>query len=143
MSIKDITDALASKFHNGLLDEEKPAPKPVAAREYSTGAPTTNPYKPSSAGSGAPKVFPSDRMALRDGRPAVATTPRRPAVLISTFSDADLEWMLNTPSKRTWQFADWLEVIGLPRDLHEKHDAGIYGYAARSFLKRKDEAFRK
>ena len=143
-TIKDIADALGAKFHDGLMDEHKPkAPAPAAPREYSTGARSSEVYRPAPTTSGGPKIFPSDRMALRDGKPAATVRPRRAAVLISTFTDADLEWMLATPAKRGWQFADWLEVIGLPRDLHEQHDAGIYGYAARAFLKHKQAAHQR
>lgn len=144
--IDEITDALAKRYAGNLLDDDKPKEVAKPVREYTTGRDTEITYE-SSGYSQAPsyasggKLFPMDRMALRDySKPNAKATPTRGQVLISVFSDDELEFMFSTPVKRGWMFEDWLEVIGLPRDLHEKHDASIYGFAARAFLKRKSEA---
>jgi hypothetical protein len=143
INMNEITDALAATYGKGIsLDEPKKvvtevyrsSPMP-APRSYDNGG-----YQP--AATGGPKLFPSDRMALRSFSSSVIA-PKRPAVLMSTYSDRDLEWMLGTPSKRGWEFKDWLEVIGLPIDLHEKHDGLMYTYAARAFLDRKAESHRR
>lgn len=142
--IDDIIGSLAKKFSGNMLDDETKKPEPVPERTYQ--APerreyTTGPSRQGSFADGG-KLFPSDKMALRHYSSPVSM-PKRPPVLISEFSDDDLEWMLSTAAKRSWEFKDWLEVIGLPTDLHEKHDATIYGFVARAFLKRKQEAHQR
>jgi hypothetical protein len=144
--IDEITAALAKRYAGSLLDDgkKKEEPKPV---ERLTATDDRDEYfsRPrQSSGSGASfasggKLFPSERMALRSFSSQVIR-PSRPPVMLSQYSDDELDWMLNTPAKRGWTFEDWLEVIGLPRDLHEKHDLSIYGFAARAYLKRKQEA---
>lgn len=133
--LDDILNAIGAKHISGLsMEPEKKATPPAAT--YQRPA-----YQPS-AESGAPKIFPSDRFMLRSKRDDGAR-PARPPVMMSTYSEDDLEWMFNIKVKRGWEFTDWLEVIGLPKDLHEKHDAGIYGYAARAFLRLKQAAHRQ
>jgi hypothetical protein len=141
--INDITDALAKQFGGIDIDEDKKkeAPARPAPREYSNGSSSEgarrSTYVPNE--SNAPKIWPSERMELRDTGSVVAL-PKRTPVQIFSFSDEEIEWMFNTPVKRGWEFKDWLEIIGLPRDLHEKHDGVTYTYAARAYLNRKKEA---
>jgi hypothetical protein len=137
----DITDALAQKYSGFDLDEgkKKEAPARPAPREYGNGGSErrTSTYVPREMST--IKIWPSEKMELRHSSSSVSL-PKRPPVQMFTYSDEELEWMLNTPVKRGWEFKDWLEVIGLPTDLHEKHDGATYTYAARAYLNRKKEA---
>ena len=69
--------------------------------------------------------------------------PKRAAIQMFSFPDDELKEMLATPARRGWEFKDWLEVIGLPRDLHPKLDGVMYSYCARAFLDRKKEAHQR
>jgi hypothetical protein len=146
--LDDIIGSLAKKYNGNMLDDEtkKKEEKKPAPRSYDLGDFDDAPRRTSSSSGGSfengTKLFPSERMALRHMTSDIIM-PKRAAVLISVFPDDELQWMMDTPAKRTWSFQDWLEVIGLPRDLHEKHDFTIYPLMARTFLKRKDEAHRK
>jgi hypothetical protein len=139
-TMKDITKALASKYSGVSIEKKKEEPK-FEPREYSTGSSYEPPTR-SYSGYGETRIWPSERMELRDTKSSFMP-PKRPPVLISIYADDELEWMFSTPAKRGWEFSDWLEVIGLPRDLHEKLDGAMYQYAARSFLNRKREAHQR
>ena len=136
--IDDIINALGAKHISGLTIEPERKAAPPAPEPHQTSRPS---YPPST-GVGAPKIFPSDRMLLRSKRDD-GSKPSRPAISLLNFSDEEMEQMLATPVRRGWEFSDWLEVIGLPRDLHEKHDTPIYGYAARAFVRLKQDAHRR
>lgn len=152
----EITKALAQKYSGGLsLDEKKkPAPAPVSSNTSSysgstqrssqtqTRADDHNTERSHHFGT-SPRVFPSEKMELRSWKNHSSVIPKRPPVLISQFSDEELDTMMKTPAKRGWEFSVWLEVIGLPLDLHEKHDFTIYGWMARAFLDRKREAHQR
>lgn len=153
--IDDITKQLAEKF-SGLQieDPNKPKPKPVEqSRRDEDGIPSlhdaldrryTRHYGSSSSSSsssmGGPRIWPSEKFDLRDHRNG--KKPTRKPVTIDMIDKADLEECFKTPCRRGWEFPDWLEVIGLPPDLHEEHDGVLYRYAARAYLDRKSEAHR-
>jgi hypothetical protein len=138
-TVSDITKALAAKYGSNLLGVEKKEPVKVAPRVYHE--PEYEYTGPVVSNVGAPKLFPSDRMALRSTSSKVIM-PRRPPIQMFDYTDDELEWMFSTPVKRDWNFETWLEVIGLPTDLHEKHDGATYSYAARAFLSNKQKAHR-
>jgi hypothetical protein len=152
--LDDIMGSLAKKFSGNMLDDETKKKEVVpparttdsfarsSPREYSS-------YSGSSTSSGnyggsyanGPKIFPSERMALRSPGSDIIM-PKRPRYLISTLPEDELMFMISTPCKRHWEFRDWLEVAGFPVDLHEKYDYTSYPTIARAFLKRKEECHR-
>jgi hypothetical protein len=136
VNINDITKQIAQKY-SGLSIEKKPEPAPVV-----TTQPVRLPRDTSIVP--APRIWPSERMGagLMDSS-TVAPVPKRGAVMMFTFPDDELAEMLATPARRGWEFKDWLEVIGLPRDLHPKLDGVMYSYCARAFLDRKKEAHQR
>lgn len=138
MSINDITKQLAAKFSNLSL-EKKPEPEEDAHIETRSEYESRSSYisRPPQSTSTRSSLWPSERMRL-DAKPK--PWPKRAACTLQHFTDDELDEMFQTPARRSYQFEDWLEVIGLPRDLHEKHDGVIYNYAARNFLLRKSEA---
>lgn len=153
--LDDLTSALAKQYGGIDLDEDKKE-KDAAARKaaevarrtsYSSGPreyggdgrrTSINGTQSDGFATGA-KIFPSERMELRSFGSEVIR-PNRPMIMLSDYSDDELEFMLSTPVKRGWTFDTYLEVIGLPRDLHEKHDAPLYAYVARAFLREKRKA---
>ena len=135
-----IANILAAKGVDQMLGKKKEEPKIEAPeRSFDTRRTRIDYGMPAPMPSGAPKIWPSERMQLRTTASQIIM-PKRPPVLIAEYSDDDLEWMLSTPVKRHWEFKDWLEVIGLPPDLHEKWDGAMYQYAARAYLKLKQRA---
>jgi hypothetical protein len=145
--LDDIIGSLAKKYNGGMLDDEtkkkeKPAPRSYDLGSFDEAVPRRSLHLSGGSFSDGTKLYPSERMALRDTSSRIIM-PQRAHILISTYADDELEWMMSTPVKRHWSFQDWLEVIGLPRDLHEKHDSTIYPLMARTFLKRKEEAHRR
>lgn len=139
--INDITKALAHKYGGLDLEKKKPAER-QAPREWDNGG-----YTPAASSASFPsqdtqqRLWPSERIIL--GAPKGKPAPKRPPVMMATFTDEELEQMLGTPAKRSWDFEVWLEVIGLPKDLHEKLDAPLFQYASRAYLKRKQEAHKQ
>jgi hypothetical protein len=152
--IDDITKALAGKF-SGLDIEEKKKPPPPSTqpawrdpsyfrdredrRRVSYPSDVRRTTAPSDVDRG-PKIFPMDRMHLRDTRNNENTRPNRKPVMMLDFEMDELDQMFKTPCKRGWEFSVWLETIGLPPDLNQAHDGVVYGYAARAYLDRKREA---
>lgn len=146
--IEDITKALAAKYSGLSIKEDKqeePKPEPVRRSSQSNsdffGASDRAEYKRSTQQSG-PRLFPSERMAIRSWKSA-GSIPNRAPVQMSQYTNEEMDAMLATQAKRGWDFQVWLEVAGLPTDLHESHDCPVYQHAAKAFLKRKDEAHRR
>lgn len=139
-NINDIANQLAGKMAQDLGLKKKVEPE-ISTRRTSLWDEDSTPVAPRANTSYAAgtKIWPSERFDLKTTASKVFP-PKRPPVLISTYSDDDLEWMFSTPVKRGWEFKDWLETIGLPTDLHEKLDGAMYQYAARAYLNRKKEA---
>lgn len=141
-NIDDITKALAGKYSGIDLRKKKEEPKP-APREYDVGGGDSTferdtIIRRTQADDGTPKLRPMEKMIVGDSD--FKKVPKRPPVMMMAFTDTELEDMFATPARRGWDFETWLEVIGLPKDLHKKHDGVIYQYAARAFLTRKSEA---
>lgn len=134
--MKDITSYtknLAAKYGGDVLGKkEVPAPAPEKPKVS---------YQPAPKVGNAPRIWPSEMMELRSWKNN--QRPARRAVNLFDFSDAELEEMFATPVRRGWEFSDWLEVIGLPPDLHKDHDGAAYSYAARAYLERKKEAHQR
>ena len=145
MDINSITKSIAKQYGGDLLGlkakEEKAKNEQLEreAEEFERRVTKEASSGYSTSYSSGTKIWPSEKFDLKTTASAVFV-PRRPPVMISTYSDDDLEWMFSTPVKRGWEFKDWLEVIGLPTDLHDKHDGAMYQYAARAYLNRKREA---
>ena len=140
MDINDITKQLAAKFSGLTLEpEKKPEPEPEPERDsYRSLSSSFDQRRSHIVGQG--KLWPSEKVGLTS-RPKVA--PRRAPCRLSDFTDDELDWMFDTPVRRNMNFEDWLETIGLPPDLDEKHDGCIYTYAARNYLARKQESHRR
>lgn len=137
--IDAITKALAAKYSGlDLSRKEEKKEEPAAPQRVEYSRSTTGRAGDSTPSSKPPTVMPMDRIILGVNRST--PPPKRPMVMMSSFKDEDLEELFKTPARRGWEFSTWLEVIGLPPDLHEKLDAPLYQYAARAFLARKREA---
>ena len=154
--INDITDALAKQFGGIDLDEDKKAAEAKARqeeearrrasysapREYGGDGRRTSIIGTEDDGfASGRKLFPSERMALGSFSSEVSM-PKRKMVTLADYSDEEWDFMLSTPVKRGWNFKTWLEVVGLPTDLHEKYDGAAYAYAARAFMREKDKVHR-
>lgn len=148
--LDSIIKSLAAKNHSDLLEGSKKKPDPpereapvertrrTEVRTYDTGT-YSGAYNPNNP----PKVFPSERMGYINHTSASTPIPKRHAFSMFSLSDEHLEEMFNMPIKRSWDFQQWLEVIGFPSDLHPKLDGATYSYAERAFLKLKKAAHQR
>lgn len=133
MNANDIAKQLAAKFSGLSIKKDEPPPPPEPVYQPVLRNPGAGSKSGGSLGGGT-KLWPSERMTLGNvKKPAPARAPVR----LNDFTEDELDWMFDTPAKKQWEFSDWCEVIGLPRDLHEEHDGVIYTYAAKNFLRHK------
>lgn len=138
MNINDITKQLARKYSGDMLKPlAKPEPPPERQhhepRSYSNGV--NNGDGPRTFAQG--KLFPSERAAMRTADKPI---PRRPMVLMSTYSLDDLDFMASITIKRSWTWETYLEVLDMPLDLHPKHDTSMHSYLERLFILGKRKA---
>jgi hypothetical protein len=130
MSINDIAKQLAKQYGGDILGLKPKAPEPVVRESLEA----TRYARPSD--------YPRPASSYHNTLSAAIPIPKRPTVRFGSFTEQEIDEMFSIPVKKSWTFQDYLEVIGLPRDLHKTKDVLMYQAAESAFLIKKQQAHR-